>query len=64
VTDGLLASQLGPRSRPAAATRALVVGVLQQAIADAVRPDRTVTSPTRRATVLGRIDVHSSPAAL
>jgi hypothetical protein len=50
-TDGVLASQLGPRSRPAAGARALVVGVLQQAIADAARPDRMVTSPARRTSV-------------
>jgi hypothetical protein len=35
----------------AAGTRALVVGVLQQAIADAVHPDRTVLTARQRAAV-------------
>jgi len=48
ISDRYFAAVLGPTL---AAARALVVGVLAQALSDAVSPDRTVNSQRRRAAV-------------
>jgi len=48
ISDRYFSAVIGPTL---AAARALVVGVLAQALSDAVSPDRTVNSQRRRAAV-------------